>query len=800
MTLMTISPHFQDEIHAVDPTKTLIYVINTSTYATLEFSYSGLTITGGSPLGCEYGASELLEAMGFRWYSSGAWGTIRPTTIPTGLTRAKTSYWMPNNKVFLAYGHSFYDIYIADRDTLTANQERWAVLNGLQLSIYPAGHRWEGVIQPAEYRGFFYLHPQFVKNGTLGIDPASGNAFFDLTVIGTDYDMLVNFCAGVLVKEGLATSTPPSGLQILFQDWKRTHFDPSDGDLHSSDQVFPFTKAVADRMQAGTTEVTWAAGSAVNGKGQTVTWPAGILPAQPAVAGAQLGIYAYSGHRLPPTASVAPDVFTQIALAFNKTEFTYQELVDLHGAKADAILLREYWDTQAWSDGQPLINGRMKRGYFDWYDDFQASGAIGINSEYCSNWLVNLVGVRYGTQKCKTSFGTWDDALDDIMAHLFRRPSDSLEDPAVRDLYDFWGTPANLLNKYNLRLSFDFVAEMEDSWYKTLFEQYLVICKKHMYLPGKILKADNPSWPDPAPGDPYPAAIADYAADILGIRMDETFHSFAQLRRDCNGNLSTDYPALWMYRKGTAPDESNPGEPLLPDYTTYPDWFYAPSVPTHEEFVAAHAILTAETPRDADLDSLDLVLVRGVVPVVEAGPEAPHFYTKKTAPYAFVGPGKVIAKEALGGKPIAGGLVETEVFGEGVHFMTFGGDWLVSNEGGDLFLDTFGGVRRDPHEGNTSHWLYVPNRVAGNVSMEAAPRWRFFDESGMYELYPTWHASYTSPANLGPGQVKVDNGNTSGDFNNTGANRWMSKKPTVALLPRVLADEDFPKRAIVSVT
>ena len=69
-----VTTYFQQEIDAVDPTKTLIFVVNTTTYGLFEFSYSGLTVTGGSELGCEYGANELLEAMGFRWYAPPPWG------------------------------------------------------------------------------------------------------------------------------------------------------------------------------------------------------------------------------------------------------------------------------------------------------------------------------------------------------------------------------------------------------------------------------------------------------------------------------------------------------------------------------------------------------------------------------------------------------------------------------------------------------------------------------------------------------------------------------------------------------
>jgi len=105
--------------------------------------------------------------------------------------------------------------------------------------------------------------------------------------------------------------------------------------------------------------------------------------------------------------------------------------------------------------------------------------------------------------------------------------------------------------------------------------------------------------------------------------------------------------------------------------------------------------------------------------------------------------------------------------------------------------------------------------------MESNVRWTFWDKYGPEDDIPVavppavqakvgdtyrldlgkkGNVSYVSPKNLGPGQVLLDNGNTRGDINNTGANRWLSKKSSVALIPRVIAEEDFPNRARVSVT
>jgi hypothetical protein len=99
---MTVSTFFQEEITAVDATKLIAYVVNTSTYGLWEWSYaysgSTYTVTGGSELACEYGASELLETLGFRYYCPQDWGRKRPVSITTGLSAAKQQYWMPDER------------------------------------------------------------------------------------------------------------------------------------------------------------------------------------------------------------------------------------------------------------------------------------------------------------------------------------------------------------------------------------------------------------------------------------------------------------------------------------------------------------------------------------------------------------------------------------------------------------------------------------------------------------------------------------------------------------------------------
>lgn len=536
---MAVSTFFQDEIDQVDNTQTLVYVID-GTYTEFEWSYNGLEVRGGTELACEYGASALLEAMGFRFYSPNeAWGYVRPPSIPTGLSASKQTYWLPNCREFLTYGHSWHGTNVASRNLLNDRQAKFATLHGMQTEVWPAGHRWNNVI--TNNQAYFDSNPQLLLESDK----------FDLSVTGSDYDNLTEICAAHLLNEGL-------------NDWNRTNFDPTDGDLQDSDSVYQFTKDVVDKVRAGTSAI-------------------GTIAAQTGVPGAQIGIYAYGGHRLPPTTGDYSGVYTQVALGFNDTELTYLELVEQHGTESDAILLREYWDTHTWSNGQPIVNSRTDslyfgddytgagyEGNFSPYVDYRTGGAIGLTAEYSANWLVNLVQHRWITRKLKTGLTTYADALDDVMSDLFN------DDQAVRDLYEYWSDPDPnfTYDKTSLLQSFDYVDAMATGWYKTYFQYLCVLLYEQLYMPPQLAPT-HPDWN--TVNDPFPDAFSKHKAHITAVRDLDIAHCYAWLRREANGVVSGTYPDLWMYK--TSPEA---------------DWFENPYLPTESDFTTYHAAIASD--------------------------------------------------------------------------------------------------------------------------------------------------------------------------------------------------------------
>lgn len=715
---MAVSAHFQDAVDLVDATKTLTYTVDAG-YGDLEWSYSGLTVTGGSEMACSIGAAALLDAMGFRFYTPQSDFWKLPASIATDLVRSKATSWIPSLNIFLVYGHSWAGTNAASRDLLNDAYAKWATLVGANNSSYPAGHRWNNVI--VNSTAFFDANPDLIKVHTA--DPLTYT--FDLEGIeGTArWDVLAEYCAAFLLDAGL-------------NEFNRTNFDPVDGNTQTSDLVYPFTNLVVSYMRAGTSAI-------------------GSFSAQAGVPDAAIGLYAYAAHRLPPSESYSPGVYTQVALAFNSTGLSYQDLIDQHGALADAIAIREYFDTQVWSKGRPLVNARNKTGYFERFNDYRASGAVEVNSEFTANWLVNAVMARVAIEKLRDGVEDWAGVIAAITADVFD------DDPAVAALLTYWVRPSETYHKWSLARSFDHINDMADGWYKAHFKRWASIYYQFYRIENA---ADYGITRDPGqPGDTLEAEISKLLAWVTAVRDDDIIHSYAFIRQEANSALD-DYPDL----KFNASPE--------------PDWFASPYLPTDADFTSAYAAIQAETVRDDALDGDDLVLM-AVTPTAtrpNMSPATRYQSDEGVANYIIVGPSVVSVTDQ------ATGEMSTASYGRGVFAVNMPQDHIIEWEGGAVFMDTFPFVRKDPDGTALNHWLYVPTKAAGEVDLTSEVRWSFYDEEpARKDVKPG-----VSFPTLGPGQVAVDNVNTRGTVTNGNCNRYLSPDPNFALVPAALARQE----------
>lgn len=712
---MAFSTHFQSSIDLVDDTKILSFVID-STYDSLEYSISGLKVRGGSEAGCEAGGAALLEEMGFRFYAPHQQFWKIPSSIETGISIPKRINWIPAISTFLVYGHSWGGTNSASRALLNDNYRRWATLVGVANNSYPAGHRWKNIIENSAE--FFSRNPKLIRINN------SGNETFNLAAIqGTaSWDTLAEYCAAFMLDAGL-------------NEFNRTHFDPIDGDDTPSNLVYPFALEVVTRMRAGTEAI-------------------GPFAVHAGVPDSEIGVYAYAGHRLPPSQPYKPGVYSQVALAFNSTDLSYQELIDQHGALAEAVSIREYLDTQVWSNGRPLLNARAKSGYFNRYDAYKASGAVSVVSEFTANWLVNIVQSRAHILKFRTGVVDWSSIIENIVDDIFGG------DTKVTELYTLWSDPSERFHKWSLRASFDIVHQMQPSWYKIYFKQLLTI----HYQFNRLDNADHYGIVRYSgdPSDTFEVEITKLLSWVTAVRDSDFLHSYALIRQEANAALN-DYP----HQKFNAAPE--------------PNWFANPVSPTEADWLSAHAAITAEANRNSALDGTDLVLM-AVAPVADRSTlECTMMQSEGgVVLYIVVGP-STVRIEDLETKEI-----ETQEFGYGAHTLRLPQNQRISWAGGLIFMDTFPSARKDPDPQNRNTWLYVPSFSAGQVDLQSGARWAFYDEE---PIRKDWNKSTSFPS-LGPGQCAVDNNNTRGNIENGNCNRYLSPNAYYTLTSSLMAETE----------
>ena len=99
-------------------------------------------------------------------------------------------------------------------------------------------------------------------------------------------------------------------------------------------------------------------------------------------------MYAYASHRLPPEKIVAePNIEIQVAMGFNKTQYTLEQLVALWRKKISSVGARDYFGVMAWDWGLP---GRGKAGSYKYVSTYLPKyyswGVRAFNAETNANW------------------------------------------------------------------------------------------------------------------------------------------------------------------------------------------------------------------------------------------------------------------------------------------------------------------------------------------------------------------------------------------------------------------------------
>lgn len=264
---------------------------------------------------------------------------------------------------------------------------------------------------------------------------------------------------------------------------------------------------------------------------------------------AWVGLYAYSSHRLPPTIAVEPNVYVQVALGFNQTEFTLPELVERWSKKTSALGLREYYGVEAWDWGLP---GRIRGGkvayHQQWIPYYAARKANAFNGETNANWAGQMLGLDVAAELM------WDTKAD-IPTYL------------ERYFRDCFGTAASALKDFQQRLETGgpllaptlslMFADLERASSMTTdprVQARLADLMAYMVYVDMFRKFQAVESSQPARNDAYYKALQPLMTYAWQIRARDMVHYYAFARRLCNGlPLQDKRPEFYMNRKDPLP-------------------------------------------------------------------------------------------------------------------------------------------------------------------------------------------------------------------------------------------------------
>ncbi len=464
-------------------------------------------VLGNSAVGVRHGVATLLHELGFRWYAPSPrwWVTPETQRLAVDLNTVQTPA-LRGRKIWYAYGTG------GDKP-MQANYLRWANANRLgSAAPFHTGHSYGHIIR--RNKEVFDQHPEYfamLENGQR--DTHSGlNAR--------------KFCYS---NPGLIELVSADRIKLLEERRKANphefmvSVDPSDGrgTCHCDDCVALGT--TTDRVIHLANEVAKA-----------------LRQKHP---DAWVGLYVYSSHRTPPTIEVEPNVYVQVAMGFNRTQYTLPELVSAWAQKVNAIGLREYYGVEAWDWGMP---GRMRGAQVDyhrkWIPYYAKRKLNALNAETNANWGGQTLGLYVASQLI------WDPSadVDAMVDEYFERSFGSAAEPmrALQAKFDL-GPP---LQPTTLRPMFDDLTHAFDTAGNAPSVRARIVdmmaYMHYLMLFRDLMIAESQS---PERGDVYYDALGPLMEFAWRIRDRDVVHYYALARRLCNGLPLVDHRfEYWM--------------------------------------------------------------------------------------------------------------------------------------------------------------------------------------------------------------------------------------------------------------
>ena len=453
-------------------------------------------VIGNSAEAARYGIADLLRRWGFRWFApSPRWHVAPKVKDLTIDVNTIESPQLIERRIWYAYGMSGDDL-----RPLLNDYVRWTAANRLTLGgLTRTGHSYGNII--GRNKEAFESHPEYSalqpdgKRDTTS-SPAGRKFCFSnpnlISLVAEDRQELLE----------LNRRANPASFMVSV--------DPSDGQgtCHcencqqlgtTTDRVFHLANKVARRMKADDPR-------------------------------AWVGLYAYSSHRLPPTIDVEPNVYVQVALGFNRTQYSLPELVDRWSKKVKAIGLREYYGVEAWDWGLP---GRARGGRVDyhrkWIPFYAQRNLNGINAETNANWGAQALGLYVAAQMLWNPQAEVDRIVDDFFTKLF---GDAAE--PMRGFYEKMEAapplrPVTLLPIFNdLRVAWEATDDPAVRARLTDLKAYLIYVS--LFREFDLVRGRNRER-----NDAYYKSLLPLMNYAWRVRHRDTIHYYALARRLCNG-------------------------------------------------------------------------------------------------------------------------------------------------------------------------------------------------------------------------------------------------------------------------
>lgn len=387
----------------------------------LEIDPRRLLIVGNSERAVRHGVFDLLEQLGCRWLIPSERWTIVPRapslSVPPMHRFEEPAYRF--RSIWYAYGMGGDE----SKEILARDYQLWFRANRLGgIASFQTGHSYPHTV--GKHLAEFEKHPEFFAMDEHGkrLPPKQHQS-----LCYSNPDLARIFVQDRLEQLAEAKAKNPHEFMVSM--------DPNDGSVechcepcralgNGSDQALHLANHVARALREKYPD-------------------------------AAVGLYVYASHRLPPEKIKAePNVHVQVAMAFNKTQYTYEELVRLWRQSVTAIGIREYFGVMAWDWGLPGRGRGASPGYMKrMIPRFKEWGAVSLSAEINANWGA------FGPATYVATKLLWDVKADaDAVANDYFEKAFGSGAKPMKELYALWEGNQRLTQR-NLHLWFGKLGE-----------------------------------------------------------------------------------------------------------------------------------------------------------------------------------------------------------------------------------------------------------------------------------------------------------------------------------------------------